>query len=148
LNEPWRSLFAAAAGAWLGALVLALLAERVLLRRHGRALAWPPCRTLLALADLVGTWAATLCATALLLGRRGFGWPWATALFLVALAATASLYDRAVLLPSLDASFKRTQADAAAKWEEERRFLFSMARWARWGTLGGGAGALACGLLA
>jgi len=148
LSEPYRTVFAVSLGTWIGALVLAVLATALLFRRAGRAAAWPPCSTLLPLADLAGTWAGALAALALLLGRRGFGLPWAASLFLVALCVTASLYDRAVLLPSLDAAFKRMDAGDDPKWREEWRFLWAMARWGRAGTLVGGAGALVLGLAA
>jgi hypothetical protein len=99
-------------------------------------------RTLLPLADLVGTWAGALAAVALFWGRVGFGAAWASALGLVALMATASLYDRAVLLPSLDAAFKRLGPDA--RWEDEWRFLWRMGAWGRGLTLAMAAGAAAC----
>ena len=148
MSEPFRSLFTVALGAWIGAVAVAILATALLFRRHGRASAWPPCRTLLPLTDLAGTWAGTLAALALFLGRRGFGFAWSSALFLVALAVTASLYDRAVLMPSLDAAFKRMQADDDPKWEEEWRFLWAMARWGRTATLAAAAGAAVLGLAA
>ena len=171
MSEPFRSLFTVALGAWIGAVAVAILAKALLFRRHGRASAWTPCSTLLPLTDLPGQWAgrppawpprrpplprtapartgaAPLAPPALSLGRRGFGFAWSSALFLVALAVTASLYDRAVLMPSLDAAFKRMQADDDPKWEEEWRFLWAMARWGRTATLAAAAGAAVLGLAA
>ena len=126
MSEPFRSLFTVALGAWIGAVAVAILATALLFRRHGPASAWPPCRTLLPPPGLAGTWPGPL----------------------VALAVTASLYDRAVLMPSLDAAFKRMQADDDPKWEEEWRFLWAMARWGRTATLAAAAGAAVLGLAA
>jgi len=149
VNQPWLGCFLFAVGAWAGALALGILVIRHLVRRHGRSDAWPLVMTVAPLVDLAGTWAGAFAAAALFLGRRGFGWPWATALALVALMVTASLYDRAVLMPSLDAAHKRLAAGGdVAKWEGEGRFLWRMAAWGRAGTLAAGAAAAACGLLA
>ena len=148
MNEPGRTLFVVAVAAWAGVLVLAILAARLLLRRLGRREAWPALRIVLPLADLAGTWAGALAAAGLFWGRRGYGWGWATALGLVCLMATASLYDRAVLMPSLEAAWKRLEGAEerggdAAKWESEWRFLLAMAAWGRGGSLACAALALA-----
>jgi hypothetical protein len=146
LTDVARLVFLGLVGAWAGAVALAILRVRVLVRRRGRGAAWPAVRTLLPLADLVGTWAGALAAAALLWGRVGFGAAWAAALGLVALMATASLYDRAVLLPSLDAAFKRLPADP--RWEDEWRFLWRMGAWGRGVTLAMAVGAAACACVA
>jgi hypothetical protein len=148
VSEPARLLFAACVGAWGGVVGLASLAVPLLVRRLGRERAWPALHPLLALADVVGMWAGALGAVALFVGRAGFGWAWATAMGLIALMATASLYDRAVLLPSLDAATKRLAADADPKWEGEWRFLWRMAAWGRWLTFAMAWGAVLCAFLA
>ena len=149
LTEPFRVLFLLTLGAWIGVLSLSVLGIALLTRRLGRDDAWPALRTLAPLGDLVGTWAGVIAAAALFLGRRGYGFSWAAALFLVALMVTASLYDRAVLMPSLDAAWKRLRAGTdEAKWEADWRFLWRMADWTRVATLAMGAAALVFGLLA
>jgi len=152
LTEGWRTTAVAVLAAWTGALALGLPAFALLGRRLGRDRAWQSVRALAPLLDLFGTWAGVLGAAALLLGRRGFGAAWATALGLVALAVTASLYDRAVLMPSLDAAVKRLAApgtaDDRARWEADHAFLARMAAAARLLTLGAVAGALAGAVLA
>lgn len=147
MTAPFRILFVSALGVWIAALVVGIVGIAWLARRRGREAAWPAIFTLAPLVDLVGTWAGALAVGALLLGRIGYGWPWATALGLVALMVTASLYDRAVLLPSLDAAWKRRQAAAseADKWERDWRFMWRMAGVARAATLAMGVGALVCG---
>ena len=139
MSEPFRILFLAVAGAWTAALAVAIL----LLRRAGweRALAVAP------VVDLLGTWAGAVAALALLLGRSGYGFAWAAALLLVCLMVTISLYDRAVLMPSLEAARKRLRG-GGEKWEGEWRFLWRLAAWGRAATLLCGAGALVCGALA
>jgi len=132
--------------AWIGAVVSGSIAVRTLTRGLGRDTAWPSQHRLFAVVDLFGTWCAALAGLALGLGRVGYGAPWAWALGLVALMATAGLYDRAVLLPSLDAAQKRMQA--GEKWEKDWRFLWNMAAWGRWGTVALGAGALWTGYVA
>lgn len=145
MNEPWRTVLVFALGLWVGALAVGILATAILFRRLGRDAAWPSYRQLAPLVDLVGTWAGTIAAAALLLGRQGYGFFWAAALLLVALMVTACLYDRAVLMPSLDAAWKRLAAGTeAAKWREDWAFLWRMAGWARAGTLVAGTAALGC----
>jgi hypothetical protein len=146
LTEPFRTLVVCLVGAWAGALAVAVLGTPLLVRRRGRDAAWPALRILLALVDVLGTWAAALAAGALFAGRVGFSAAWAGAMGLVALMATASLYDRAVLLPSLDAAHRRL--DAGAAWEDDWRFLWRMAAWGRAATLVLAGGAAACTLLA
>ena len=59
---------------------------------------------------------------------------------------TASLYDRAVLMPSLDVAFNRLGAgEDPGKWEDDWRFLWRMAGWGRALTVAMGIAALACG---
>lgn len=148
MTETARLLFLCVVGVWGGALAVAMAGVPALVRRLGPDGAWPAVRTLMPLVDLVGTWAGALAAVALLWGRVGFGAGWATALGLVALMATASLYDRAVLLPSLDAAWKRLRADPDPRWEREWRFLWRMAGAGRALTLLMALGAAACALLA
>lgn len=149
MTAPFRILLVSLLGVWIVTLVFGIAAIAWLMRRRGRAGAWPAVSTLAPLVDLVGTWAGALAVAALLLGRVGYGWKWAVALGLVALMVTASLYDRAVVLPSLDAAWKRLQAaDEADKWERDWRFLWRLAGIARAATLAMGAGALACGWVA
>jgi hypothetical protein len=134
-----QSFFVGAVGGWIGILLVGILAMRML--------SWEAVRVLAPLVDLLGTWAGTLAVITLVLGRESFGFAWATAMVLVALMLTASLYDRAVLMPSLEAAFKRLQhAAGRAKWEDEWAFLWRMATWGRAGTLVAGVGALLCGL--
>jgi hypothetical protein len=147
VNEPGRTLFVAALCAWIGILAVTMLAARLLERRLGRRGAWPALRIVLPLSDLAGTWAGTVAVVALFLGRRGYTWGWATAVGLVCLMVTASLYDRAVLMPSLEAAGKRLDAAEGAadeaRWESDRHFLVLMAAWARGGSLAAAVGALA-----
>lgn len=150
MTEPFRILFAAALGAWIVALAVGIGGIAWLARRRGREGAWPAIHTLAPTVDLVGTWAGGIAAAALLLGRVGYGWPWAAALGLVAMMVTASLYDRAVLLPSLDAAWRRLGApsDEADKWERDWRFLWRLAGLARAATLAMGLAAWAAGWVA
>lgn len=148
MSEGARVLLVLLLGMWAGVVGLAALAVPLLVRRLGRDRAWPALHPLLALADVLGMWAGSLAAIALLVGRTGYGWAWAVALGLVAVMATASLYDRAVLLPSLDAATKRLAADSDPRWESEWRFLWRMAAWGRWLTLAMAFGAIACALVA
>ncbi len=148
MNENARLLFVLFVGMWAGVLDVAALGVPLLVRRLGREAAWPAVHPLLALSDLLGTYAGALGAVILILGRTDFGVAWATALGLVALMATASLYDRAVLLPSLDAATKRLAADADPRWESEWRFLWRMAAWGRWLTFLMSWGAVLCAFLA
>jgi hypothetical protein len=148
VSDSARLLFVLFVGMWAGVVDLAALGVPLLVRRLGRERAWPALHPLLALSDVLGIWAGTLGAAALLLGRSGFGWAWAVAMGLVALMATASLYDRAVLLPSLDAATKRLHADEDPRWEEEWRFLWRMSAWGRWLTFVMAWGAVVCAFLA
>jgi len=150
LTEPFRILFVFVLGVWIAALGIGIGGIAWLARRRGRDAAWPAIHTLAPLVDLLGTWAGVLAAGALLLGRVGYGWPWAAALGLVALMVTFSLYDRAVLLPSLDAALKRLQAASGDtdKWERDWRFLWRMAGVARAATLAMGVAALVAGWVA
>ncbi|MCK6458930.1 MAG: hypothetical protein L6Q95_03450, partial [Planctomycetes bacterium] len=141
-------LFVLFAGTWGGVVGLAALAAPLLVRRLGRERAWTALHPMLALSDVVGVWAGALGAVALFVGRTGFGWAWATAMGFVALMATVSLYDRAVLLPSLDAATKRLAADPDPRWESEWRFLWRMAAWGRWLTFSMAWGAALCALSA
>jgi len=144
VSDDARLLFVLFVGIWAGVVDLAALAVPLLLRRLGRDRAWPAVHPLLALADVLGVWAGALAAIMLFLGRAGYGWAWALAMGLVALMVTVSLYDRAVLLPSLDASMERLLADPDPKWESEWRFLWRMAAWGRWLTFVLAWGAVAC----
>jgi hypothetical protein len=148
VNENARLLFVLFVGMWAGVVDLAALAVPLLVRRLGREAAWKALHPLLALADVLGIWAGALGAAVLFVGRSGFGWAWAVAMGLVALMATASLYDRAVLLPSLDAATKRLAADPDPRWESEWRFLWRMAAWGRWLTFVMAWGAIACAFAA
>jgi hypothetical protein len=150
LTAPFRIVFVSALGVWVVVLALGIGGIAWLARRRRRDAAWPAIHTLAPLVDLVGTWAGVFAVGALLLGRIGYGLPWAAALGLVALLVTASLYDRAVLLPSLDAAFKRLQAASSEtdKWERDWRFLWRMAGVARAATLAMAVGALVLGWVA
>jgi len=148
MNDSGRLLFVLFVGMWAGGVDLAARAGPGLVRRLGRERAWPALHPLLALADVRGMWAGALGAAVLFLGRTGYGWAWATAMGLVALMITVSLYDRAVLLPSLDASFKRLAADPDPRWESEWRFLWRMAAWGRWLSFLLAWGAVSCAFLA
>jgi len=132
-------------GAWIGALVLGTLAIRFWMRRLGRERTWDALQLFAPLLDLTGTWAGALAAIALWFGRVGFGGCWAGALGLVALMVTASLYDRAVLMPSLEAAHKRLGAAGDEKWERDWAFLWRMAGGARLATLLMGVSALVLG---
>ena len=70
---------------------------------------------------------------------------WAAALLLVALMVAAGLYDRAVLMPSLEAAFKRSEHGAAdPKFERDRAFLWRMSAWTHALTFVGVLAAAAC----
>ena len=92
MTSIWAILFLAVAGGWAGALVLGMLAMRLL--RHDIFVLAP-------LVDLFGTWAGAIGIGLLAVGRVGYSWQWALAVFVCALGVTAGLYDRAVLMPSL-----------------------------------------------
>jgi hypothetical protein len=144
VNENARLFFLLFVGMWVGIVELASLAVPLLVRRLGREAAWPALHPLLALADLQGMWVGAVGAAVLFLGRTGYGIAWAVAMGLLALMVTASLYDRAVLLPSLDAATKRLAADGDPRWESEWRFLWRMAAWGRWLTFLMAWGAVIC----
>jgi len=148
VNESARLLFLLFVGMWVGVLELAALFVPLLVRRLGREAAWTALHPLLALADLQGMWAGAVGAALLFFGRTGFGVAWAVAMGLLALMVTASLYDRAVLLPSLDASMKRLAADPEPRWEGEWRFLWRMAAWGRALTFLMAWGAVVCAFVA
>lgn len=148
MSDGARLLFLLLVGAWAGVLELAALTVPLLSRRLGREAAWKALHPFLALVDLHGMWAGSLGALALFFGRTGFGAAWAVAMGLVALMVTASLYDRAVLLPSLDAAQKRVAADPDPRWESEWLFLWRMSAWGRWLTFVLAWGAVGCALLA
>jgi hypothetical protein len=148
VNESARLLVVLFVGTWAGAVGIACLAVPLLVRRLGRDAAWPALHPLLALTDVLGMWAGALGAVTLLVGRTGFGLAWAAALGLVALMVTASLYDRAVLLPSLDAATKRLAAGPDPHWESEWSFLWRMAAWGRWLTFAMAWGAVGCAVIA
>lgn len=133
MKEPFALLLLVALGAWNGALALGLLALPLLRRRLGREGAWPATRLLAPLLDLLGTWAGALALCALVAGRRGFSASWAASVALVALMVTLSLYDRAVLMPSFEAAFRRLGVDA--RWESDFDFLDRLATGMRAATL-------------
>jgi len=135
VNPPYRTLFFLPVASWTAALLVGVLALDLSKRR------------ILALyLDLFGTWMGALGVLALLLGRRGFRGFWACALLCIALMVTASLYDRAVLMPSLEAALRRQEAgEEPERWERDRRFLERLAVAGRWVTLGLGIAALCCG---
>lgn len=146
MSEPYRALFLAALALWLAALALLSLALR---RAPGRERAWALMERFAPRTDLAGTWLGALAALALLLGRAGFSAAWAAALLLTCLMLTAGLYDRAVLLPSLAAAWKRLHLGGdPERWEGEWCFLWRMAAWTRAATVLAGAAALGCGALA
>jgi len=135
VNSPFAALFLVLVCAWTGALLVGVVALDL------------PKRRILALSlDLFGTWMGALAALALLVGRKGFTAAWAGALGCVALMVTASLYDRAVLMPSLEAALRRLEAgEERERWERDRSFLARMAVAGRWVTLGLGIAALLLG---
>ena len=136
MTSIWAILFLAVAGGWAGALVLGMLAMRLL--RHDIFVLAP-------LVDLFGTWAGAIGIGLLAVGRVGYSWQWALAVFVCALGVTAGLYDRAVLMPSLQAARKRVEAEPQEpKWASEWRFLWRMAGWSRAVTLLSILAAIAC----
>ena len=134
-------LYRIAMGIWIGALLTGAIAMHLAFKRLGRDEGWPIVRLAAPLTDLIGMWTGTLAAAFLILGRTGYSFRWAAALLLVALMVTAGLYDRAVLVPSLDAAWKRL--GHGDEWEDEWRFLMRMAVWGRGLTIGAGIAALA-----
>lgn len=149
MSEPWRALFVGATAAWAGALLLATAALALARRREGRDAAWALARRIAPLADLAGTWLGSAAVLALILGRRGFGPAWAAATLLLCLMLTACLYDRAVLVPSLDAAWRKlSHGEDRERWERDFAFLWRMAAWGRAATLAMALAALACAALA
>ena len=149
MSDPWRILFVAAVGAWIGILALGMFALGLLRRRLSRDESWAVARQLVPLMDLLGTWTGGLAIVALALGREGLNAAWASAIVLLALMVTASLYDRAVLMPSLEAAHLRIRhGEETERWEGEWRFLSRMAALGRAATLVAGAVALLLGVSA
>jgi len=149
LSDPWRIVFVAVLGAWIGILVACVLALRLLRLRLSPAESWSVARQISPLTDLLGTWIGGLAILALAVGREGFGLEWAAAILLLALMVTASLYDRAVLMPSLEAAQRRIDhGEDVERWQGEWRFLVRMATWGRAATLAAGLGALLLGVSA
>jgi len=129
---PWGSVFLVAAGAWVGVLGFGIGGIALLVRRTGIERSWSALRVWAPWLDLFGTWTGAVAIGALALGRRGIGAQWAIAMICCALGITAGLYGRAVLMPSLDAAFKRMRAAPDdARWAEEWGFLWRMATGAR-----------------
>ena len=118
MNEPWHTVLRVALVAWAGALAVGI---PWLLKRPNRVRA--------AAFDLVGAWAGALAAGALAIGRAGFLAGWAALLTMIALMVTASLYDRAVIMPSLEAARARTQVHD--KWARDERYLWRMSHGTR-----------------
>ena len=112
MSTGWLVVLLAALGVWAAALVAGFFLDR----RSTPAV------------DLVGAWCGTVAAVALLLGRAGgFRVAWAGALLLVAMMVAAGLYDRAVVMPSLDAAHKRMEHGANdPRFERDRAFLRRM----------------------
>jgi hypothetical protein len=145
VTAPWGSVFLVAAGAWMGVLAFGMGGIALLVRRAGIERAWPALRVWAPWLDLFGTWAGAIAVAALALGRRGIGAPWAAAVVCCALGVTAGLYGRAVLMPSLDAAFKRMRhAPDDGKWGSDWAFLWRMATAARALALVATAAAIAC----
>jgi hypothetical protein len=146
MRQPFSAIFFVAAGAWVGALLYASAAAPLLLRRLGRAEAWRVLALLLPLVDLVGAWAGGVAAVALSLGRSGFGFAFAASMSLLAVTFALSLYDRAVLVPFLDAADKRLAHGAEReRWEADWRFLWRLQAALRLGSLAMASGALVFG---
>ena len=133
MTGEWAILFLAIAGAWAGGIVLGMFALRLL--RHDAHVLAP-------LIDLFGTWLGAAGILVLAVGRVGYSWQWAGAMFACAVGVTAGLYDRAVLMPSLEAARRRKEADA--DWEKDWTFLWNMATGTRIVTLVCVLGAIAC----
>ena len=138
MSSGWLAILLAALGVWAAALVAGFF-----LSRRG---AWSAAPAV----DLTGAWCGTVAAVALLLGRTGgFRIAWAGALLLVAMMVAAGLYDRAVVMPSLEAAHKRLEHDAGnPKFERDRRFLRRMSATIHAASLLGVIGAAACGVFA
>ncbi|MGH7162494.1 MAG: hypothetical protein ACREID_03335 [Planctomycetota bacterium] len=145
MDEPFRTVYLAALGAWVVALLAAIVAFPLRARRRGRDAAWPGYIVLAPLLDLFGTWAGSAATLALIFGRRGFPFAWAASMTLVVLMITLSLYDRAVLMPSLRAAWKRLDGGTWRRWEEEWSFLYRLATILRCGACAAGVAAVAFG---
>ncbi len=127
MSQPWASVFVGVSFVWTGVILTGMFALRALLRRSGREQAWPAVHKLIPWVDLIGTWLGTVGVIALALGRAGYTFEWASCMGLFAVMITVSLYDRAVLMPSLDAAFKRTgKGEQHEKWEQNWRLLWRM----------------------
>ncbi|MHC4953417.1 MAG: hypothetical protein ACYTGZ_05965 [Planctomycetota bacterium] len=145
MTEPWRSIFFVVCAAWAGSLVYGIGHIARMLRRDGVLGAWPALRVWAPGLDLFGTWAGAAAIASLAMGRVGVSAGWAGAMLCAALGVTAGLYDRAVLVPSLDAAFKRLEHEPGEeKWQQEWRFLWRMASGARALTLALALVAIAC----
>jgi len=132
VTEPWGSVFLVVAGAWAGVLAFGSGGIALLVRRMGIERSWPALRVWAPWLDLFGIWAGGLAVLALAMGRSGMRAGWAAAMVCCALGITAGLYDRAVLMPSLDAASKRLKHDANdVKWASDWAFLWRMATIAR-----------------
>ena len=140
VTELYRSLFVAVAGLLTGLLLYSLIASR---RGRDR---WTHLRVLLPVVDLVGTWLGAAGVVALFLGRVAYTVHWAVAMGLFAMMIAVTLYQRAVLLPSLESAYKRMQA--GEEWEADWRFLWRMGVIGRAFTAASVLAALVCGLLA
>lgn len=144
MRQPFSAIFFVAAGAWVGALLYVSAAVPLLVRRLGRAEAWRALALLLPLVDLVGAWAGGVAALALFLGRSGFDLRFAASTSLLAVMFALSLYDRAVLVPFLDAADKRLAHGAdRERFEADWRFLWRLQAALRLGSLAMGTAALA-----
>ena len=137
MRAPFDLIYLLATGVWAGALAYLTIAVPILGKRLGRRPAWQATRALLALADLLGTWVGTIAVGCLWLGRHhGFRTPWAVCLGTIALMIALALYHRAVLIPSLDAAFKRLGAgDEDPKWGRDWHFLWRMSQGLRYSIL-------------
>ena len=145
MSSGWQAIFLVAASGWAGALAFCIGGLSLMVRRMGIDRAWPAVRVWAPWLDLFGTWCGTLAILALALGRRGFGVPWAGAMLACALGVTAGLYGRAVLMPSLDAAFKRWRHEPENPlWLEEWTFLWKLATGARACSLLFATAAIAC----
>ena len=147
MRPPFDFIYFLATGGWVGASLFVILAVPLLRRRLGEAAAWDVSRTLLPLLDLFGTWAGTLAALSLWLGKEpGINAPWAVSMGLLAVMVTFALYHRAVLVPSLDSAFRRLgEGDEQAQWREEWSFLERMSLCLRYGTLLAGVATIVLG---
>ncbi len=137
MRPPFDFFYYLATASWVGASIFVAVALPLLRRRLGESAAWNVSRTLLPLLDLFGTWAGTLAALALWLGKEpGINAPWAVSMGLLAVMVTFALYHRAVVVPSLDSAFRRLgEGDKQAQWREDWSFLERMSLCLRYGTL-------------